>query len=501
MTGIIDEGVISLRKGGEKVTATNNIMQGISGTGSYSGTRADNKTESGSGFDSIINMSINNLSQTSGKDNKADKIPDTSTYDTKTTKKDAMKDAVDTEKADKAEKSDDGKSSKSVTDKEVSKVDKHISDKDDFTNSLNELEGELKKKICDALSVSEEELEMMLAGTGMTVFMLLDPENVKEFSLMVNMETDVSAILTNESVSDTMNLITQAVNEVDVEEITGMSKEEIAKLANDTMAMRLKLTQFSEGEDVSVISYEAADTEDVSMQSEDIENITYNSKKTDATKEIDIKVVKEEKADTDSSDGAGNPGQDNANQSDSEIAKSNYNTFIENLKSSVNVNEMSANFTQSMSEVREMTQIVNQIVDSIKVNISTDSTSMELMLNPENLGRVNLSVQAKNGVMTASFVVENETARQAIESQIIILRENLESQGIKVDAVEVTVSNMDDFTRNESFGGGASQSEGNEKKRNRSINLNAVSDTVFTDEEQMLADIMKDNGTSVDYTA
>ena len=49
--------------------------------------------------------------------------------------------------------------------------------------------------------------------------------------------------------------------------------------------------------------------------------------------------------------------------------------------------------------------------------------------------------------MTANFTVQNEEARAALESQIISLRENLEQRNLKVDAVEVSVS---DFTFSQS---------------------------------------------------
>ena len=60
---------------------------------------------------------------------------------------------------------------------------------------------------------------------------------------------------------------------------------------------------------------------------------------------------------------------------------------------------------------------------------------------PASLGSVNVQIAAKDGVITAQFTAQNETVKAAIESQLVQLRTQFEEQGIKVDAVEVTVAN------------------------------------------------------------
>jgi flagellar hook-length control protein FliK len=72
-----------------------------------------------------------------------------------------------------------------------------------------------------------------------------------------------------------------------------------------------------------------------------------------------------------------------------------------------------------------MKEIVNQIVDKIKVVIKPEATSMEIQLNPENLGKVNLSVISKNGQLTAHFTTESQAAKEALESQMQTLKETL----------------------------------------------------------------------------
>ena len=107
--------------------------------------------------------------------------------------------------------------------------------------------------------------------------------------------------------------------------------------------------------------------------------------------------------------------------------------------------------------------------------------------------------------MTAHFQVQNESVRAAIESQMTLLKNTLEEQGVKIEAVEVTVESHA-FESNLYKG----QDRGNEnlyqdkKKARRRLNLNALSDDfeeTAEEEERLAASMMKANGTTVDYTA
>ena len=87
-----------------------------------------------------------------------------------------------------------------------------------------------------------------------------------------------------------------------------------------------------------------------------------------------------------------------------------------------------------------MRQIVEQIVRQVKIRVLPETTRMELQLNPASLGRVSLQVSHSGGVSTAVMAVENQIAKEALESQMITLKQSFEEQGLKVSSVEVTVS-------------------------------------------------------------
>lgn len=75
------------------------------------------------------------------------------------------------------------------------------------------------------------------------------------------------------------------------------------------------------------------------------------------------------------------------------------------------------------------------------MNLSPENSSIEMQLNPENLGKVYLHIAAtKEGNITAELAVSSETVKTALEAQIADLRTSLNQQGIKVDAVEVAIA-------------------------------------------------------------
>lgn len=147
--------------------------------------------------------------------------------------------------------------------------------------------------------------------------------------------------------------------------------------------------------------------------------------------------------------------------------------------------------------------IMRQIMDYMKVNLGADLSSVEMQLHPANLGTLQIQVVAKGGVMTANFITENEAVKAALESQMIQLQQQFDEQGVRVDAIEVTVQTHQ-FEQNLEQGRGNSHGdqEPAKKQRVRRIDLGGEFLTEELEEEDALtADLMKANGNTVDYTA
>lgn len=148
--------------------------------------------------------------------------------------------------------------------------------------------------------------------------------------------------------------------------------------------------------------------------------------------------------------------------------------------------------------------IVRQIVEQVKVEFKPDTVSMELQLTPENLGKVKLHVASKEGVITAQLFVQNEAVKNAMEGQLMVLRDAMQQQGIKVEAVEVTVQ-TGAFAENLEQNSQQRKKEAeNESKsyQKKGINLlQGLDEDSMNEEELLRAHIMQESGNSVDMNA
>jgi flagellar hook-length control protein FliK len=150
--------------------------------------------------------------------------------------------------------------------------------------------------------------------------------------------------------------------------------------------------------------------------------------------------------------------------------------------------------------------LIEQIAENVRTSVSEGTSSIEMQLNPENLGKVYLQVTAKEGVVNATLAASNDAVRAALEAQVADLRQSLNQAGVKVDAIEVTVASHE-FERNleQNADSGKQQGEQAERQagRRRSISLSSLDGLsgVMSEEEALAAQIMRDNGNSVDLTA
>ena len=181
------------------------------------------------------------------------------------------------------------------------------------------------------------------------------------------------------------------------------------------------------------------------------------------------------------------------------------------------IGQQTTTFAESLAEAQapvspysaqQTADIMNQIVNQASMTITETVTRMEMELNPQHLGRMIMQVAQQEGVVTARLIAQNENVRAAIETQIAQLRENLEQRGIRVDAVEVTVGtheferNLEEGMSQQQFEGNEEERRGDQRARNRNLNRDELDELAgdLTEEEELAAQIMRDNGGTLDYT-
>ncbi len=220
-----------------------------------------------------------------------------------------------------------------------------------------------------------------------------------------------------------------------------------------------------------------------------------------------------------------NPGQNAQNQPNSNTnSNAQHNTaFTANQPTQPVVNEMrseaDARPASYTTPVNIDTQdIMRQMVSGVRTAVTERITTMEMQLNPENMGKMIVRVSSEEGQVTAHINLENENVRTAMENQMGILKANLEAQGIKVNEVTVT-ADAHEFERNLEEGqeasmtdtgagnSGAFQEEEEGRRRDGhlgNIDMRTLDDgglANLTEDERLAAQIMREQGNTISINA
>lgn len=398
---------------------------------------------------------------------------------------------------------------------------------------LEPLQENIQNIVKEDVKIDDEDIQKILEQLGISMIDLLEASNLQQFVLK-NAGEEISALLTNETLAVQFNQLLTDVNTMcqKVETNQGISKQEIKQLS----LVKESITIFQNvKQEEDVVSFETQkmleevtniDNKELSKllekvatlvkknvsedniqpfvsdiifdtkQAENVDNVYLETTKTEFSENNFIIVEKDSIQE--------NTEHSSKQQSSGEQAQTKENVigqFVEELvQAQLGTKEITFERTEQLQQMRE---IVTQVVEQIKVVVKEDTSAMEIQLNPEKLGKVNLSVVSKNGQMTASFVTESEMAKNALESQMQQLKDTLQNQGLKVDAIEVSVS---DFKFEQSSNMNEEQQRqhsANKKKAPRKIDLSMLDDGFdeLSEADTLAAQVMIDNGNTVDYTA
>lgn len=405
------------------------------------------------------------------------------------------------------------------TDDNISELNANASAKADL-KSVENVANEITNEVRDILGVDDETLANAMTALGFSALDLLDTSNLAKLVLTINGSSEFTDLLTDENMMNQLNSLIDVVENINWEELTGMSKEDFAAvLANSMQQGDIEdenlMTTVSDGETFSVIQEDALDRQ-VNVQTDVSDNITDVSDNiTDAKQDVAVVV---EKNQSEAEQGSAQTDSDAGKNMSEEIAESTLsdddavssrqtnvqNNFIQNMEQAAANVEQTQSARPDTVRMQQMVDIVNQVVEKIKVSLGTESTSMEMQLNPEHLGKVLLNVSSKNGMMTAVFSVQSEEAKAALESQMFTLRENLELRELKVDAVEVNVSDFDFSRSDQAMDGGQSKADdGNGKQMKFDFGDDSSDESAISNEEKeaVRKQVMRDNGSQIDFTA
>lgn len=364
-------------------------------------------------------------------------------------------------------------------------------------SQVNESLNLISSSYADSLQITQEELAQLIEQ--------LQSENMEELpNLDDTLENLFDGGLQNVDYSETGtqdNILFEDVYSNDIENLSSENGID-SNVLSDTSAIEKLIAQeraFEQSENSPLQNMSSLNNQ-VGIVNEELENNIEDSQgnsKTNVGNDSEV-LNSAIYGDSAAKQNAKNDNKDNMmdNHSNNNASQD----ILSSLASRVNdIMAVGENFESGMVSGND---IIRQIVDSIKTNVSQTTTSMELQLTPENLGKVSLLVTAKNGVITAQITASNEVVKNVIENQLIALKDNLNQQGLKVEAVEVTIASHG-FETGKNLEGGNSDSRKNDANKNlRRLNLdslNDLSEEELEEDEQLAVKMMLANGGNVDY--
>lgn len=352
-------------------------------------------------------------------------------------------------------------------------------DNKDVTDTVKEVCEDIKDAIKEEFDVLDEDIKAAMELLGLTALDLLSTAKVAELIEQLT-GTDALTLITNEDMMQSFNNIINVVDDAnaDIADMLGVKTEEVGiVLEQNNIAPVVNSEDTAKQDNVKESDAKNAD-----------DNINQTVDNQESLSEVLAKKI------TTESDGKAKNNMSESNEANNKVT---YADVADNMIS--NITDTFADIiTEGISTVKEA-DIVNQVIDSVKLMASRELTSMEVMLNPEHLGSVHITVTARNGIVSAQIAAQNEQVKTALENQMVTLREQFESQGLKVDAVEITVM-AHSFEAGQNFGQSESERKQGESKVHRKLDLSSFDDELEEDLEST-APAPKAEGSSVEYLA
>lgn len=403
---------------------------------------------------------------------------------------------------------------------------------------LESYETDIREVLKEELGVTDEQIEAAMEQLGMTAVDLMNPGQLANLVAELTGCQDAGELLCNAAFLDILKEVGVLTEEL-LQEL-GLTGEELKQayelLQNQAEAV---IPEGAEGE--NRMPETAVETDSAGAEAQKVQNAQAAQTMDEAQegrqaelsqgKETTVvdKTVKENTAVPDEKQATASPGENDTAFEQETAGKGlaeektgnsqgqqagNHLNWQSQGDGTVNVQTntqqpVNAAVAQAVTEFArqlDTESIIRQIAEYTKVSISNTQTTMEMQLNPENLGKIYLEVTAKQGNVSAHIVAQNEFVKEALETQMAELKQNLNQAGVKVDAVEVTVGSHE-FERNLEQNERQEERQAEEREKAsgkmRRLNLSELDELVgvMSEEETLVARMMADQGNSIDYTA
>lgn len=335
--------------------------------------------------------------------------------------------------------SEKAKTTTKVPTSKTTKV-KNSASKDDTKKNIKTKEDVSKKlieELSEKLNVSIEEIVDTLDKLNIDVFDLLNSMNLNSFvQTLLKIENPIE-LLTSSDAKEVYQKISNTIQDYKpiMDNIVGLQSVEIKSskdngiqnpktdVAENLNTDNMKNTLNSNKESVSNLNTEL---EENNLPIIEINNETKGEQQTKGNNE---------------QKGEQNTPFNIVNNENYNYAN---NPNLTDFKQQPLINETTPNAKVSVKDTHE---IMNQIVEKIKVDIKPDISEMKLILKPDNLGQLSLKITTENNIITAQFIAENQQVKEVLQANFNNLKDTLQQMGLMVDELSVSVKQQNSEAR------------------------------------------------------
>ncbi len=284
--------------------------------------------------------------------------------------------------------------------------------------------------IAELLGISAAELEQMLTMLQIGISDLLKGDNLQQLIMQVHGVEEPMDLLLIPEVASEIKVISSMLEEYTANTVVTEASGKLLEFTPEPVVLDQQEVKFNPETQV-VIETSQKNTEQIPKT-----NIEQTVLKVDSDNVTQVNVTASNNDELSQNEGQSTPNQNNS-----------ASQFLDHLSQSMGEvfqaqnNQVNESFETiaTRNEVVNPRMVLDQIVEKIKVSSLKDEAQMSIQLKPEHLGKLNMEVISKQGILTAHFTVENEKTKMMLEQNIQSLRDSLEDKGLVIQELEVTV--------------------------------------------------------------
>ena len=261
----------------------------------------------------------------------------------------------------------------------------------------------VKEILKDELGVSDEQVEDAMSILGLQWMDLLNPASLSQLVTQLTGTEDACSLLMSEEFTNIMQNTDELVQSLS--ETLGISKDEWVALQNQLAELTADFNEtvdMADGgvqeiapqTDATITSQDTtvmAATVQMTHTTEETQNVQPEEETEDAAPVIQVNASEDAQTENNVSENASGEMGEPAAQSQ-KTKESSVNEHAQNMEFQVRAEQQTV-APEEVNKVASRTtidvqDIMNQITEFAKVNLSPENSSIEMQLNPENLGKV-----------------------------------------------------------------------------------------------------------------